>query len=136
MCRSSDITYPLRWAGQANKQPFIRRTRQWTAKQAKTSSTQFRPLPELSDLHICAANQALAELHVKLAGASAAFRVEVDRSGPMQPGPVRFTPDRKHDSFSLAFIRRCPILRKAVVTLLAWSGAPYWRASRIAAWRV
>src|SRR5262249_3253146 len=85
-----------------------RRTRHWTTKLTETSSTRFRPLPGLSDLHFCAANQALAELNVKLAGAPVGFRIEVDRSGPMRPGPVRFTPDRRHDSFSLAFIQRLP----------------------------
>jgi hypothetical protein len=85
-----------------------RQSRQWTANVAVTSSKRFQPLPGLSNLHICADNQALALLSVKLAGATAGFRVEVDRSGSMDPGPVRFTPKGKHDSFSLAFIRRLP----------------------------
>lgn len=85
-----------------------RQTRQWTAKTAVTSSQRFHPLPGLSELHFCAANQALAELKVRLKGASAGFRIEVDRSGSMAPGAVRFIPKAKHSSFSLAFVRRLP----------------------------
>jgi hypothetical protein len=82
-----------------------RRVKHWAAKLIVTSNKHFRPLPGLTGLDICGSNQALALLKVELTGASAGFRVRVDRSTLMAPGAVRFRPTEKHDSFSLAFIR-------------------------------
>lgn len=80
-------------------------SRRWFAKTATTSSSKYHGLPGLERLNICASNQVVAMLRVRLHGASAGFRIVTDGSDVMKPGPIRFAPARKVQTFSLTFVQ-------------------------------
>ena len=67
-----------------------------------TSSTAWRTVPGLDDIHICSDHEVSATLSVNLRGAPARFRVLVDQAGAMEPGSARFVPNGE-ESFSYTF---------------------------------
>lgn len=77
----------------------------FTTTAVTTSSQEFRPVPGLSGLNVCAVNQVTATLGVELNGAPAGFQIRVDGGGTMEPGAVRFVPAGPHDTFSFTFVR-------------------------------
>lgn len=77
----------------------------WTTTTATTSSTTFHTIPGLSGLNVCALHQVTATLSAELAGAPAAFQVQVDSGATMHPGTIRFLPAALHDSASFTFVQ-------------------------------
>ncbi len=83
-----------------------RQTAKWTTSNASTSSTEWRDVPRLRRIDICALHAVSATLSVTIEGAPAAFRVIIDTpEGPMFPGHARFVP-QGNETFSATFVRR------------------------------
>lgn len=79
-------------------------TLEWASTDVTTSSSSFSLVHGFREFNVCASGPVLISLSVELHGAPAGFRVVIDQRQLMEPGPVRFVPLGRHDTFSFVFV--------------------------------